>query len=72
MVTSAMVALRKNSESNLELLLDAGAIDNSFKFSLAAEEARDSTLAFELELRFVFFGAPVTSHNCALLGSARG
>jgi hypothetical protein len=59
MVTSAMVALRKNSESNLELLLDAGAIDNSFKFSLAAEEARDSTLAFELELRFVFLVLPL-------------
>ena len=52
-----MVALRKNSEFNLELLLDPGAIDNSIKFSFAVEETRDSTFAFELDPRFVFFEA---------------
>jgi hypothetical protein len=63
MVTSAMVALRKNSEFNLELLLDPGAIDNSFKFSFAVEETRDSTFEFELDPRFVFFEAtcPLTT-----------
>jgi hypothetical protein len=63
MVTSAMVALRKNSEFNLELLLDPGAIDNSIKFSFAVEETRDATLAFELDPRFVFFEAtcPLTT-----------
>lgn len=59
MVTSAMVALRKNSELNLELLSNPGAIENSLKFSLAVEETRDSTLAFELGPRFVFLVLPL-------------
>jgi hypothetical protein len=63
MVTSAMVALRKNSELNLELLSDPGTTDNSFKFPFAVEETRDSTLEFELDPRFVFFEAtcPLTT-----------
>ena len=58
-----MVALRKNSELNLELLSDPGTTDNSFKFPFAVEETRDSTLEFELDPKFVFFEAtcPLTT-----------
>jgi len=58
-----MVALRKNSEFNLELLSELGAIESSFKFPFAVEETRDSTLEFELDPRFVFFEAtcPLTT-----------
>ena len=58
-----MVALRKNSELNLELLSDPGTTDNSFKFPFDVEETKDSTLAFELDPRLVFFEAtcPLTT-----------
>jgi len=59
MVTSAIVALRKNSGSNLELFTIPGAIENSFKFSLAVEETRDSTPVFELDTRSVFLVLPL-------------
>ena len=58
-----MVALRKNSELNLELLSDPGTTDNSFKFPFAVEETRDSTPVFEFDPRSVFlvFPLPLTT-----------